>query len=221
MNTQPQSRTHRAMREEMQARLIDATAQMLVERGYAHTSVQAICDRAAVTKGALFRHYERRTDLLAAAAQHIFSALTQRFAERFIGLAPGSDFARRTVELLRDHMSDPLMQAAQELQTAARTDNVLHETLGPVFEDYRHGARLMATQLFPNASVKNPDFEAVVDVFLSALSEEATCARILPETDAEADRRGARLNFLARLADSEILRHEPGLTQSRTGRSFP
>lgn len=212
-------RTHRAMREQMQARLIHATADVLVERGYAQTSVQAICSRVGVTKGALFRHYDRRSDLLAATAHHIFEILIHRFGERFAKLVPGNDFAARTIELLREHMADPFMQAAHELETAARTDDVLRESLAPVLSTYLQSAKQMARFLFPNAKLHNPDFDAVVDIFLGALSDEATTENVLQNAPLnapsaapiECSQRKARLAFLARLADTEILVHEPHL----------
>ncbi|MEO0497908.1 MAG: helix-turn-helix domain-containing protein [Pseudomonadota bacterium] len=215
-----QGRTHRAMRENMQARLIKATVQVLVERGYSHASVQAICDAAGVTKGALFRHYDKRTDLLAAAADNIFTLLITNFSQRFARLTPGPDLGLQTVHLLRAHMADPLMRAAQELQMAARTDAVLQAKFGPVLKAYLDAAHQLAGHMFPNASTRNPDFAAVIDVFLDALTNEAATGAVLnagqasgqDEDSDEGVRQSQRLAFLARLADQEILIHEPQLT---------
>lgn len=208
-------RTHRAMREEMQARLIEATAEVLIEEGYAKASVQTISTRAGVTKGALFRHYESRADLLAAAAEHVFTSLIERFATRFASLETGPDFGLRIIRLLREHMADPLLFAARELQTAARTDEVLKATLQPVLAGYHQSARGLAAALFPNAERENPHFTAIVDIVIAALNDEANCNSVLVNDDEQSALAEARLKFLAHLAESEVLVHEAGLADAK------
>jgi AcrR family transcriptional regulator len=45
-------------------KLLEAAAEVFSEQGYAGASIHAIADRAGVTSGALYRHFESKADLL-------------------------------------------------------------------------------------------------------------------------------------------------------------
>lgn len=51
-------------------RLLDATVALVREKGWAATSVDEICRRAGVTKGAFFHHFRSKEDLAIAAAEY-------------------------------------------------------------------------------------------------------------------------------------------------------
>ena len=72
----------RAQRD-ARTRLLDAAMQVIRMQGYAATTVDDICQAAALTKGAFFHHFKSKEDLAIAAATH-FSAM----AERLFGAAP-------------------------------------------------------------------------------------------------------------------------------------
>lgn len=61
-------------------KLLNAALTLIRERGYASTSVDALCARAGVTKGAFFHHFKSKDDL-AVAAVHYWSELTGAFFE--------------------------------------------------------------------------------------------------------------------------------------------
>ena len=56
-------------------KLLDAALSLIREKGYSSTSVDALCARAGVTKGAFFHHFESK-DALAVAAAHRWSEIT-------------------------------------------------------------------------------------------------------------------------------------------------
>ena len=60
-------RTQAERTAETTAKLLDATADCLVERGYAGTSTVEVCRRAGVSRGALVHHFPSKDDLVAAA----------------------------------------------------------------------------------------------------------------------------------------------------------
>jgi TetR/AcrR family transcriptional repressor of nem operon len=62
------------------ARLLDAAFTLIRERGYASTSLDALCALAGVTKGAFFHHFESKDALGVAAANH-WSETTSAFFE--------------------------------------------------------------------------------------------------------------------------------------------
>jgi len=51
-------------------KLVDAALALVRAKGYAATSVDELCTRAGVTKGAFFHHFASKSDLAVAAARH-------------------------------------------------------------------------------------------------------------------------------------------------------
>ncbi|HTQ12779.1 MAG TPA: TetR/AcrR family transcriptional regulator [Rhizomicrobium sp.] len=65
MSTQTVSRPGGA-----RGKLVEAATSAIRERGYAATSLDELCARAGVTKGALFHHFPSKDSLAVAAAEH-------------------------------------------------------------------------------------------------------------------------------------------------------
>src|ERR1041384_8156245 len=63
----PQEQRTRAMR----ARLLEATVDCLVERGFAGTSTTLVSERAGVSRGAQLHHFPTKNDLVVAAVEHV------------------------------------------------------------------------------------------------------------------------------------------------------
>lgn len=61
-------------------KLLDAALGTIRARGYAATSVDALCARAGVTKGAFFHHFDGKEALAVAAAEHWSETTGQLFA---------------------------------------------------------------------------------------------------------------------------------------------
>src|SRR5205809_3152820 len=55
----------------MQQRLLDATLESLVERGYRGTTTLEVQKRAGVSRGALLHHFTSRSELILAAVEHL------------------------------------------------------------------------------------------------------------------------------------------------------
>ena len=70
----PQEERTRAMR----ARLLDATVELLAERGFAGTSTTLVSQRAGVSRGAQLHHFPAKNDLVVAAVEHITEAVARR-----------------------------------------------------------------------------------------------------------------------------------------------
>ncbi len=52
-------------------RLLEATVDCLVERGWAGTTTTVIAERAMVSRGAQLHHYPTKAELVAAAVAHL------------------------------------------------------------------------------------------------------------------------------------------------------
>ncbi|CAM2970673.1 TetR/AcrR family transcriptional regulator [Saccharomonospora xinjiangensis] len=128
-------RTHRTQaerRERTRTALLDATITCLVELGYARTSMQEICARAGVSKGAAQHHFAGKAELMAAAVAHLTTRLAERNAPVASEVPPGPERVEAMVDLLWRSYSGTLATAAMELWTAARTDPALAAAMRPV-----------------------------------------------------------------------------------------
>ena len=67
----------------MQARIVEAAIDSLVELGYAGSSTIAISQRAGVSQGAIFRHFPTRAALMAVVADKVGTDLILSFQQRF------------------------------------------------------------------------------------------------------------------------------------------
>jgi AcrR family transcriptional regulator len=177
-------RTQQERSSETRARLLAATQQALVERGYAGTTTTFVCRRAGVSQGALFKHFASKGELLAATAEQLFANLIDAYRESLPPWAGVEDRAAAAVELLWDVFEDPRLLAAIELYAAARTDRELAARLAPVADRHGENLRRLARELFPDAAARRPDFDAVVSAVVQAI-QGATLGSL-----ASGDRRG-------------------------------
>ncbi len=128
---------HRRRQEDrsaaMRARLISATIDSLVERGYAGTTTVEICKRAGVTRGALLHHFAGLADILAAAMAQIYDELLDLSS----GMGVIADFAD-WIDQCWAQVSQPEFKAVIEIWLAARNDPSLAPSLGHEIERYKH-----------------------------------------------------------------------------------
>jgi len=179
----PPRRSQRERREETRSRLLSATQASLVEAGYAGTTTTAVCRRAGVSQGALFKHFVSKAELLACTAEALFANLILAFRETLPRLAGVQDRAEAAVTLLWDVFADPRLLAAIELY-AARTDRELALRLAPVASNHGENLHQLARELFPEAAAQRPEFDALVSVVVQAI-QGATLGSL-----ASGDRRG-------------------------------
>lgn len=125
-------RTQAERREQTRTALLDATIDCLIELGYARTSVQEICSRAGVSKGAQQHHFNTKAELMAAAIQH----LTQRIGGEILTtvgtLKNDTALIDRGIDLIWQGFSGTLSAAVLELWVAARTDPELAAAMRPI-----------------------------------------------------------------------------------------
>ncbi len=121
--------------EETTRRLLDAAANVFVNQGYDKAVVSDIARRAGVTTGAVFGRWANKSDMMAAAAEHIFeqSLPEQRMAELGISDQPVIDaLSAWAVNLLRgDEAQDVLVQAF----ASARNNDAIRERLSSFLDE--------------------------------------------------------------------------------------
>ena len=124
----PQEERTRAMRQ----RLLEATLQCLVERGWSGTSTTLVSERAGVSRGAQLHHFPTKADLVIAAVEHIATVRRDELAQAAAALPQGERRTREVLELLAEHFTADVFAAALELWVAARTDPQLLAAVGPL-----------------------------------------------------------------------------------------
>ncbi|HEY3470701.1 MAG TPA: TetR/AcrR family transcriptional regulator [Amycolatopsis sp.] len=130
--TETAHRTQAQRREQTRTALLDATIDCLVDVGYARTSVQEICARAGVSKGAVQHHFTAKAELMAAAVEHLTTKLRNQLAASLAELPGGGTGVAAAIDLLWTGYSGTLSTAVTELWVAARTDPELRAAIRPV-----------------------------------------------------------------------------------------
>jgi AcrR family transcriptional regulator len=116
----------------MRARLLEATVELLVERGFAGTTTTLVSERAGVSRGAQLHHFPTKNDLVFAAVSHLTQVRGRDLAAAASRLPAGPRRARAVLEMLADHFTSPVFTAALELWVAARTDPELLAEVAPL-----------------------------------------------------------------------------------------
>jgi AcrR family transcriptional regulator len=114
---------------ETRRKLMEATVECLVERGWAGTTTTVVAERAGVSRGAQLHHFRTRGELVAAAVEHLGAESVLDLKER-ARQVDGSTVA--VVELIADFYASDLFTAALELWVAARTDPDLKTVVVPL-----------------------------------------------------------------------------------------
>jgi len=114
---------------ETRRKLMAATVDCLVERGWSGTTTTLVAERAGVSRGAQLHHFRTRGELVAAAVEHLGAESVLHLKERAKSVN-GSTVA--VVELIADFYASDLFTAALELWVAARTDPELNTVVVPL-----------------------------------------------------------------------------------------
>ncbi|HEX4686887.1 MAG TPA: TetR/AcrR family transcriptional regulator [Nocardioides sp.] len=190
----PQEERSRAMR----ARLMDATIECLVERGFGGTSTTLISERAGVSRGAQLHHFPTKNALVVAAVAH----LTEVRGAELAAAAAAVPAARRTrdvVRMLGDHFASPVFIAALELWVAARTDPSLREAVEPLERRVGRDTHEM-TVLLLSADESRPGVRELVQATLDLVRGLGLAATISDDTR----RRNRILDQWARTLDEAL-----------------
>src|SRR4051812_10512758 len=157
----PQEERTRAMR----ARLLDATVELLVERGYAGTSTTLVSERAGVSRGAQLHHFPSKQDLVVAAVRHLTEVRGAELAAAAESLPRGARRTRAVLEMLGDHFASPVFSAALELWVAARTDAALLAEVAPLEQKVGRDTHRMTVELL-GADESRPGVRELVQATL-------------------------------------------------------
>lgn len=130
-SAQPVRRTQASRRAATRGALLDATIEVLVDRGYAGLTTTVVCERAGVTRGAQAHYFATKADLVVQALSHLSDKLVAELVATPLGAPAAGPVAQYAVLLDRlwEIFSGPVSVAQLELLVAARTDADLHAHL--------------------------------------------------------------------------------------------
>jgi len=178
-------RTQRERRESTIARLLDATADALIELGYARTTIREICTRAGVSDGGLFRHFRSRLELIAACADHV----AERTLEDLRALADATPGTSQTPEAIvravREATRHPTSYVWQELLVAARTDAELRRRIEPVTRRYVEDAQQLMMSISGTHALTSEQAVLWQQLLTHVFNSEAMIAAVAPDDEAE------------------------------------
>jgi AcrR family transcriptional regulator len=159
-------RTQQERSEETKARLIEATIDLLVERGYAHLTVADIAKRAGVSNGARVHHFPTKEALVVAANKDLYASAVSLGTAR-------SKSARHSRHPIKDCFDDLIslyfgrwFLGSFDAAAAARTDKRLARRLHPIIADYHENMRRVWIGAFVDAGFAPTEAEAAYEVVL-------------------------------------------------------
>lgn len=118
------------------ARILDEAVRVIAEQGYAATTNAAVAEAAQITRGAMLYHFPTRESLLEAAIEHIQSQRATLFRDAADSLPPGGDVTEHAIETYWDLLHRTPFVAFAELETAARTDDLVRDLLAPSLAEF-------------------------------------------------------------------------------------
>jgi AcrR family transcriptional regulator len=148
-------------------KVIAATIDCLVERGYAGATVAAVAERAGISRGALSHQYPDKQGLVIDTIEEIARRRSLELHEQIEGLRPGRRRVARGLDELWDAFTGPVFVAALEVYVAARTDVVLAPRIGRLETELDQRLREFIGVLVADRAPA--DLDAVADVLVNTL----------------------------------------------------
>lgn len=183
-------RTQAERRNATIERLVDASIAVLAESGYAGASVKAICDRAGISQGALFRQFETRLELLV----HVVDAIGARNIDSFMRAAGITDAPwtldrlDHFVRVLRDVSRSPTHAAWREVVAAARIHPDLAEAVGAAVARFEAAIIRMVELGLPGTREQTLETVTIVLSVMHMFDSEALTVTVKPNPEIEAAR---------------------------------
>ncbi|SFI42223.1 transcriptional regulator, TetR family [Bosea sp. OK403] len=154
-------RSQKERSAETSTRLMNATIDLLHDRGLARTTTPEIARQAGVSRGALTHHFTTREAIISVSVADMLSKTTRdlhRFAEDFIARGGSSD---EIVDYIWQMMDDRLFYVTMEYLPEARHNPDFRADLIPTVRDFHAGLDAIWTALAARTGV-DPDHTRIV-----------------------------------------------------------
>ncbi|WP_232677331.1 TetR/AcrR family transcriptional regulator [Nocardioides sp. R-C-SC26] len=187
----------------MRARLLEATVELLVERGFAGTTTTLVSERAGVSRGAQLHHFPSKNALVLAAVGHLTEQRGRDLAAAAAELPSGPRRTRAVLEMLAAHFTSPVFTAALELWVAARTDAALLAAVAPLEQRVGREAHRLTVDVL-GADERRPGTRELVQATLDLVRGLGLASTISDDTR----RRRRILDEWARVLDDRLHRKD-------------
>ena len=185
----------------MRARLLEATVELLVERGFGRTTTTLVSERAGVSRGAQLHHFPTKNALVVAAVTHLTEVRGAELAAAAAAIPRGRNRTRAVLQMLGEHFASPVFVAALELWVAARTDEALLEAVAPLEQRIGRETHRMTVELL-GVDESVPGMRELVQATLDMVRGLGLADTI----NDDAQRRRRILDQWARTLDRELAR---------------
>jgi AcrR family transcriptional regulator len=182
----PARRTNAERSAATQNRLLDATIDCLIERGWAGTSTTEIVRRAGVSRGAQVHHFPSKEDLVLAAVEHLVERRIREFRATFDNLPAAQRTPAAAMRVLFDHCFRATFEPWLELAVAARTDPALHARFVQFESRFFETSLVTFRGLFPDAAA-DPSFARVALRLTFAVLDGLATGRLIDIPESELD----------------------------------
>lgn len=180
----PERRSNAERSAATQARLLDATIECLVERGWAATSTTEVVRRAGVSRGAQVHHFPTKEDLVLAAVEHLLERRIREFQDTFASVPAGQRSPATAMRLLYENCFRDTFSAWLELALAARTNAALRARFVELEQRFFDIALATFQGLFPEAGA-DPSFARVALRLSFGLLDGLAIGRLIDVDPAE------------------------------------
>ncbi|MCB5364190.1 TetR/AcrR family transcriptional regulator [Pusillimonas sp. CC-YST705] len=165
--TSPARRKQEDRSRDARERLLGATIEILLKRGYSGLTTKEVAKTAGMSNGALMHHYATKAELVIAATKAVYDEWILR-GQR-IARTPGA--VENPLEgFISDSTSvyfDWPYIAALEVVMVARTDEALMEHIVPVMQHYRETTNDLWREVFVQAGYTESDADTILNLTLN------------------------------------------------------
>jgi AcrR family transcriptional regulator len=174
----PKRRTQEERSATTRKRLLEATIDLLIERGYAQLTTADIAKRAGVSNGARVHHFPTKEELVVAANKQAYDD----------AVALGTQRARASERPIRDLTEDlfslyfgRFFLGSLDSVIAARTDRRLARHIHPIVAHYHAAMRAAWTKALAGAGYGKAQAEEIYDVILGQVRGMALTSAWRPD----------------------------------------
>lgn len=183
---EPSRRTQPERSREARIRLLEATIDVLMDRGYAGLTTKDVATRAGFSSGALVHHYGTKADLVIAATDAVYSSATRNGEDiEKSALARRDPLAGFVQDCMAVYFGRPFFPALEVL-VLARTEPTLMAAIKPIMERYRTETNRRWLSAFERHGLSRTDGNQVIALTLNLVRGMAMNSLW------QIDRRGAR-----------------------------
>ncbi len=144
-------RTQESRSKAAREKLLNATLEVLRDRGYSGLTTKEVAVRAGFSNGALMHHYSTKADLVIAAGAHIYERHIENGRKTAMSAAATADPLKAFIADCEDvYLGDSFIPTI-ELMVAARTDPLMNAPFDAFMQDYRKTMNKIWLQAFLRA----------------------------------------------------------------------